>query len=36
MRGSSFQISTFTKPTVNRAEKEELPLQLEKALPTTM
>jgi hypothetical protein len=36
MRGFSFQISTFTEPTATRAEKEELPLQLEKAFPTTM
>jgi hypothetical protein len=36
MRGSSFQIYTFTEPTATRAEKAELPLQLEKALPTTM
>jgi hypothetical protein len=30
MRGSSFQIIIFIGPTVFRAEKAELPLQLEK------
>jgi hypothetical protein len=33
MRGSSFQISTFTEPTATQAEKAELPLQLGKASP---
>jgi hypothetical protein len=36
MRGSLFQISTFTEPTATLTEKAELPLQLEKAFPTTM
>jgi hypothetical protein len=36
MRGSSFQITTFSEPTATRAEKVELPLQLEKAFPITM
>jgi hypothetical protein len=36
MRGFLFQISTFIEPTASRAEKAELPLQLEKAFPTTM
>jgi hypothetical protein len=36
MRGSLFQITTFTEPTVTPAEKGELLLQLEKAFPTTM
>jgi hypothetical protein len=31
MRGSIFQILTFIGPTASRAEKVELPLQLEKA-----
>jgi hypothetical protein len=31
MSGSLFKISTFTEPTASRAEKEDLPLQLEKA-----
>jgi hypothetical protein len=33
---SSFKISTFSEPTATRAEKAELPLQLGKAIPTTM
>jgi hypothetical protein len=36
MRGFSVKITTFIKPTATRAEKAELPLQLEKAFPTTM
>jgi hypothetical protein len=36
MRDFLFQISTFIEPTASRAEKAELPLQLEKAFPTTM
>jgi hypothetical protein len=36
MRGSLLQIITFIKPTDTRAEKAELPLQLEKAFPITM
>jgi hypothetical protein len=36
MRGSSFQISAFTKPTATRVEKAELPLQLGRAFPITM
>jgi hypothetical protein len=36
MRGSLFKITTFTEPTATWAEKAELPLQLEKAIPTTM
>jgi hypothetical protein len=35
MRGFSFQIFAFTEPIAIRAEKAELPLQLEKASPTT-
>jgi hypothetical protein len=36
MRGSLFQIISFTEPTATRAEKAELPLQLVKAFPITM
>jgi hypothetical protein len=36
MRGSLFKITTFIEPTAPRVEKAELPLQLEKAFPTTM
>jgi hypothetical protein len=36
MRGSLFQSITFIEPTATRAEKEELPLQFEKAFPITM
>jgi hypothetical protein len=36
MRGLSLQISTFTEPTATRAEKAELPLQLEKEFPTAV
>jgi hypothetical protein len=36
MRGLLFQIITFIEPTAIRAEKAELPLQLEKAFPITM
>jgi hypothetical protein len=36
MRGSLFQIITFIEPTATRAEKAELPLQLEKAFLITM
>jgi hypothetical protein len=36
MRGPLFQITTFIKLTATQAEKEELPLQLEKAFPITM
>jgi hypothetical protein len=36
MRGSLFQISTFTEPTAIRAEKAELLLQLKKVFPTTV
>jgi hypothetical protein len=36
MRGSLFQITTFNNPTVTWAEKAEMPLQFEKAFPTTM
>jgi hypothetical protein len=31
-----FQIITFIEPTATREEEVELPLQLEKAFPTTM
>jgi hypothetical protein len=34
MRGFSNQIFTFNEKTAVRAEKAELPLQLEKASPT--
>jgi hypothetical protein len=33
MRGSLFQISTFTGPTATLTEKAELPLQLKKGIP---
>jgi hypothetical protein len=33
MRGSLFQIATFIETTATRAEKAELPLQLEKVSP---
>jgi hypothetical protein len=36
MRGSLFQIISFIEPTATRAEKAELPLQLEEAFPLTM
>jgi hypothetical protein len=36
MRGSLFQIFTFIELTATRAEKPELPLQLETAFLTTM
>jgi hypothetical protein len=36
MSGSLFQITTSIAPTANLEEKAELPLQLEKASPTTM
>jgi hypothetical protein len=32
MKGSIYQITTFTEPIATREEKAELPLQLEKAL----
>jgi hypothetical protein len=36
MGGSLLQIITFIEPAATRAEKLELPLQLEKEFPTTM
>jgi hypothetical protein len=36
MRGFIFQIATSVDPTPSRAEKMELPLQLENELSTTM
>jgi hypothetical protein len=36
MRGSIFLIITFIVQTASRKEKAELPLQLEKAFPTTI
>jgi hypothetical protein len=36
MRGSLFQFITFIEPTATRAEKVELPLQLEKVFRTAM
>jgi hypothetical protein len=35
MRGF-YQIITYIEPTASRAEKTELPLQLEKTFPITM
>jgi hypothetical protein len=36
MRGFAFKITTFIEQSATRAEKAELPLQLEKAFPITM
>jgi hypothetical protein len=36
MRGSLFQITASIEPIATRAEKAELPLQLEKLFPTAM
>jgi hypothetical protein len=36
MRGSLYQITTFTEPTDTQAEKAELPLRLEEDFPIAM